>query len=419
MDRILTILRRKSRFSIKAEGNSMLPVLMKDDVVYIRKKHFNSLKTDDIICCSKKGKSFIHRVIYLKKDHDGRTKYLVTKGDNSIKSDGKIFPANFIGLAYQIKRKNQIFGIDNLYLIQSSIYFQEIIRIKKAFEREKVDFVFLKGLPVHLYYEKKHPRRIYADCDILIAYKDLNKVTGIFSKNDYSIPSKTGFPVEQFLEKDQTQYTFIKKVSFYRVIFDIHFRSVFMFSRLGKLKSLDHNRAIDDLTVKFLREKKWVKIQKDLFPMLNDEDNFLYFCLNIFHHNFKGVFRFDILNTLMDKKRLNYYRILDTVKLFNIQNYIYPVILLFEKYYPVKFPKNLLRKIKPEKRYLKYIYQNILNNKIYDDGPGSIGIIRFKNLFFLSPVPLPKRLLVFFNPQVIYSVFWVMKKKFRCFSNNL
>ncbi len=97
---------------------------------------------------------FTHRVIYK------TVNYLVTKGDNSFESDGKILPRHIIAKVYKIKRNTQTFNPESLYLLQSTLYLQEINQIKKLFEREKIDFVFLKGLPLHLYYEKTHPRRM-------------------------------------------------------------------------------------------------------------------------------------------------------------------------------------------------------------------------------------------------------------------
>jgi hypothetical protein len=65
------------------------------------------------------------------------------------------------------------------------IWNQEIIKIKRAFEEENIDFVFLKGLPLHLYYEKTHPKRIYADCDVLINKKDFLEAEKIIIKFGY------------------------------------------------------------------------------------------------------------------------------------------------------------------------------------------------------------------------------------------
>jgi len=67
-----------------------------------------------------------------------------------LESDGKIHPQQIIRKVYQVKRDGRIFDPESLYLLQSTLYFQEIVKIKKAFEREGIGFVFLKGLPLHI-----------------------------------------------------------------------------------------------------------------------------------------------------------------------------------------------------------------------------------------------------------------------------
>ncbi|MFN4212726.1 MAG: hypothetical protein ACK4FL_02050, partial [Microgenomates group bacterium] len=59
----------------------------------------------------------------------------------------------------------------------------------------------------------------------------------------------------------------------------------------------------------------------------------------------------------------------------------------------------------------------IKKTNIFDDEPRiKAGINRFKNLFFLSPQPLWRKFLVFFNRQVLYSLFWVLWRKLKTIS---
>ena len=151
----------------------MEPIFHENDVLYFKKIAFKSIKVNDIVSI-KKGKQLIsHRVIYK------TNKYLVTKGDNNPISDGKIFPKQIIGKVYQVKRKGQIFDPEQLYLLQSTLYFQEIVKIKTKLDKQGINYVFLKGLPLHLYFEKTHPRRIYLDCDVLVDKKDFFKAEKI------------------------------------------------------------------------------------------------------------------------------------------------------------------------------------------------------------------------------------------------
>ena len=53
--------------------------------------------------------------------------------------------------------------------------------------------------------------------------------------------------------------------------------------------------------------------------------------------------------------------------------------------------------------------KNIEKINIFDDEPRiKAGITRFKNLFFLSPNPIIVKSLIFFSPQIIYTVGWVV-----------
>ena len=69
--------------------------------------------------------------------------------------------------------------------MQSTLYFQEIVRIKAALEKQNIEYVFLKGLPVHLYYEKTHPRRFYLDADIFSAKRKFYCTQKLLIKNGY------------------------------------------------------------------------------------------------------------------------------------------------------------------------------------------------------------------------------------------
>ena len=164
---------RLRQFFLKIKGISMLPVLFSEDIVYFNKTYFNRLKNNDVILVKKNHHYFTHRIIYKIKS------YLITKGDNNLLSDGKIYPSQVIAKAIKIKRQGKTINIEDLYLFQSTLYFQEVVKIKKALEKENVDFVFLKGLPLHLFFESSHPKRIYADCDVLVDKKDFDKAEKI------------------------------------------------------------------------------------------------------------------------------------------------------------------------------------------------------------------------------------------------
>ncbi len=103
LNRLIT----KRHFALKSDGTSMIPLFQRDDVVYYQTDQFSRYLVNDCIMVKKSGKFFTHRVIYKSKN------YLITKGDNNLESDGRIYPRQIIAKVYEVK-------------------------IKKTFEREKI-----------------------------------------------------------------------------------------------------------------------------------------------------------------------------------------------------------------------------------------------------------------------------------------
>jgi len=413
VQKIINQLIKSHQIPLKSSGISMEPIFHENDVLYFKKIAFKSIKVNDIVSI-KKGKQLIsHRVIYK------TNKYLVTKGDNNPISDGKIFPKQIIGKVYQVKRKGQIFDPEQLYLLQSTLYFQEIVKIKTKLDKQGINYVFLKGLPLHLYFEKTHPRRIYLDCDVLVDKKDFFKAEKILIKNGYRRYNQSLSKIHTFLRKKQIELPFYKTINGFSVVFDVHLDIDWMSQQLGRLEEFYPQKFIDQLTVDFLRTKRKVKINNEFFFILDTKYLILYLALHIFHHNFRGAFRYEFLNKVIKYSAPHSTKIHPgsviwadlTIRTndFKLNNFIYPVFVLLKKYYQTPIPKSFFTTIQPFNNVAMKQWNNV---NIFDDEPRvHAGITRFTNLFVLSPNPLWKRLLILLNLQVIYSVFWVVAKK--------
>lgn len=389
---------------IKTFGSSMHPLLRNGDIVYLKKIKLTNIKVNDIICVRKNGKVFTHRALYKEE------KYLITRGDGNFVSDGKIYPKNIIGIVYKIKRKRQILGIQDLYLLQSTFYLQEILRVKKNFEQAKIDFIFLKGLPLHLYYEGFHPKRIYADCDILISKRHSLRVGKILEKMGYKRGDSSLSSLQKHLKNKESEVTFYRISNGFPIIFDIHFEIVFMMTQIGKLEALYPQKRIDSLSNFFLKSKRFIELQEENFPILSGSNLFIYLLLHLFHHNFKGSYRYDFINTILKKEKINYVRVEEIIKNYKLQNFIYPCLLLLKKYYKARFPNYFLRSA----RYNKGIQNIIQRVNIFDDGERiREGVDRFKYLFYLSSEPFYKKILIVLNPQVFHAIAWVFIKRIR------
>ena len=327
---------------IKTFGDSMRPLLLDGDVVFFKKKLYPKIKVDDIVVV-KKNKTFLtHRVIYK------RENYLVTKGDYDNLSDGKIYSKNVIGIVYKIKRSGQTFGIDNLYLFQSTLYFQEIVKVKKAFEKAKIDFLFLKGLLLHLYFEKYYPRRLYRDCDILVAKNQFKKAKRVLFKMGYKEYGQIISATLQQLKSREPEVNLCKEVNGVIVTFDLHQEIVFMAQMTG-LNSLYPHTLINQFSKDLLREKRRVAILNESFSILSIDNLLIYTALHLYHHNFVGPFRYELMRIFLKNKELDYEKVVGKVKNYRLQSFIYSCFLFLQKYYNVDIPYVFMDQIKPPK----------------------------------------------------------------------
>ncbi|MFA6390526.1 MAG: nucleotidyltransferase family protein, partial [Patescibacteria group bacterium] len=391
-------LSKRRSFSLQADGESMLPLLHPMDLVNYQKISFSKIKTNDLILIFKKNIAFTHRVIYKAK------KYLVTKGDNNLESDGKIYLRNIVGKVTSVKRKNKIIDPEMIYLIQSSLYFKEIIKIVNAFNREKIDYVFLKGLPVHLYYEKTHPRRIYQDADIMIRRPDFEKIQRVMFKFGYKLADSSLSSFQKKLQDKTSEISFYKLINGFPVVFDIHQEAIFLMNQLGSLEALYLQKYIDQITDKFFREKIKVTLNGSSFFLLSPVNSIIFLAFHLFRHNFIGPYRFELLNKVIRKSHFRS-ALIDMLNKYRLNNFILPVFYLLNKYYKTHYNAVFLKKIKK--------YENI---NIFDDQDRlSMGINRFFVLFSLSPQPFYKKILIFTYPKVINAVVFSISQKF----NNL
>jgi len=420
MNTLLSLIRSQSYFPLKSQGQSMQPILFDNDIVYFKKTAFSKIKVNDLIVFYQKKQIICHRVVYK------TNRFLITKGDNVLLPDGKVYPRQILGRVYQIKRNGQLFDPQTLYLIQSTHYFNEIVKIKNEFDRQKINYLFLKGLPLHLYFEGEHPKRLYADCDVLVDKKDFNRAQKILYRFGYQKSDTSLSSLQKKLKDKEVENAYWKTINGFSVIFDLHTEVVFMMTQLGKLDQLYPQQLINQLTEEFLAAKKKIKINDEQFLILHFEFLILYLALHLFHHNFQGSFRYQFFNIVVRKSKLNtkdWRKVGETIAKYKLNNFVYPVFYLAKKYYQTPIPNSFLNQIKPVNPLAnKLINKLTLTNILADEPRIRAGVNRFKNLFFLSPNPLWKKIFVFFNPQVIYSIFFVVfhkiKRRFLLFRRN-
>jgi len=412
MEKIFKKLLRLKSIPLKSTGQSMLPILKPNDIVYFKKTPFLKIKVNDLIIFKKNNQLITHRVIYKTK------KYLITKGDNNLNFDGKIYPKQILGKVYQIRRNGQIFKPETLYLIQSTYYFSEIVKIKNEFDKKNINYVFLKGLPLHLYFEGTHPKRLYADCDVLIDKKDFQKAEEIFLKNHYQKAELHWSKTAKKMQKKELEGTFYKKTNQFIITFDIHLQLVDLsIVHLGHFNELYPQKLIDNLTEEFLKTKRKIKINNEKFLILNTYYLILYLSLHLFHHNFTGAFRYDFLNKVIKKSKISiksWQEIGLIIKKYQLNNFVFPVFFLLKKYYKTSVPPLFIRSIQPINPLTRKLINKLTKINIFNDESRlRAGIKRFLYLFIFCPSPFWKKILIIFNPQVIFAVFWVVWKKIK------
>lgn len=389
----------------------MFPLLQNGDQVYVKKINFNNLDIDDILLVKINSNYVIHRLIYKSK------KYVVSKGDNNYKSDGKIYPRQIIGRISKFKRNGRIFDLDSCYLYQSGMYLSEILKVKKKFEKEKINFLFLKGLPIHLYFEKSLPRRIYADCDILIDRKDWPMAKKIIEDFGYRSADNSLSKYHKKNKRRLNETLYLKKIKNFPIFFDIHFDAFTLISQLDKLNELYPQELIDKMTDKFLSEKQIIRIENEYYPILSPVNLIIFLCLHILSHNFKKIYRYEILHIVVKKycprSDFDQNEFIQNVKEFHLQNFIYPSLSLLKHYFNSPIKNAVFEALKPSLLTQKYINNKILTTNIFDgEDRLNAGIIRFINLFVLSPQPIYLKLMVVSKVDVLYTIYWVIKKKF-------
>ncbi len=397
----------KKFFEFKTFGQSMQPLFRDGDVIEIRKITFPKIKVDDVITFIREENLISHRVVY-KTD-----KYLLTAGDNNQSVDKKVIAKDIFGKVVSITRGNEKIQINSIYLYQSSIYWEEIVKIKKIFDKMGIEYIFLKGLPLYLYYEKKIPQRIYADCDILLAEKDITKAADLLEKMGYQKRLSHNSFLPAFLEKGRPENTFNKRVKKVIVSLDVHTEMAFLMKTFGDLGPIYPKYLINNLTQRAFEKKQIISIENEKFPVLKLPQLIIYLALHLFSHNLKGYNRYELLSYLLKNRKVDYEELSAEISNFKLNSYILPVFLILKKYYKVNFPQNFIKDINPGIEKTLYIKRSILNKKnpFGVDKKWERGSDRFKHIFYLSPNKLTKKIFIFFKPHIIYAIFWVLFHK--------
>lgn len=413
MGKIIDHILQKKFFYLQSSGTSMLPLLRPKDIVYY-KKSLGKIRVNDLVLIKKNGILLTHRVIYASK------KYVITAGDNNNHYDGKTKVSEIKGKVYQIIRNGQVLNPERLYLLQSLLYFREITKIISIFNRKKINFVLLKGLPLHLYVEKEHPRRIYADCDILIDPNHNTKAHKALKKAGYDPDKSPRYSLfQKFIGTDVKEKSYIKTVKKIPVIFDIHYQVTFATHKVpNPFQNIE--RAAEKLSSDILSNKKFINISGQIFPVVDDENLIFYLMLHFFTHLFSQTYRLDfIYKVCRRKKNVDWTEILNKIHSYQMINFVVPTLYLLNKYYDMDEPYRIAKKLYPKNvSYSLMIYKILgLEREFFTN---SFSFFRQRTtrallIFFYAQENILTKILTLFNPRLILHFIYFLILRIRNF----
>lgn len=388
----------------------MRPLLFTGDIIEYRKISFSQVNINDIILTYKAGIFMTHRVIY-KTD-----RYLITRGDNNRKADGKMSANNIMGRVVRFKRNGTWHTIEEQYIAQSLYYLKEVQRISKQLQTQNIPHVFIKGVMTSLKHYGKLPQRIYADCDLLIHRESFRKVRSIFEREGYIflqnqqslvLPSKDQIP--------KFEGDFYKKVDTTPVYFDVHLEPVFLMTKVDGMGVLYKDSMRKELGEHLMRNRDWIHFERgEKYPICSITDQIIYLALHFFHHNNTDITRLFFIHELVriNRRKIKWDRLIDTIKRFSLEVYVYPAFLLMRRYFKTPIPLNVVRRLTIQGYKKKIIDFAMRSSDIFsEDTRLRGGVLRFILIFLMSPEPVWKKLFVFIHPDTIITSVWVIARK--------
>ena len=202
---------------------------------------------------------------------------------------------------------------------------------------------------------------------------------------------------------------FIKKKGVFPVVLDIHLEPVFLMNQLSGLDCLYPQLYLDKLSSDFLKKKQDAVINNSMFRLLSSSHQIIYLALHFFHHNFRGFHRLQLLRDSVQHYSGPWEKPAEMIKKYKLDNFVYPAFAAVKRFYPGTLTGKYLTAITPSAAVLdktKAILKDIELSS--EESQLKEGIERFMNIFLFSPQPNLKKISVFLNPQVLYSILFTV-----------
>lgn len=400
---------KKQTFRIRAEGNSMLPVLHEGDLIEFKQVPFSEVQFNDIILIYRNNIFVTHRVIY-KADT-----FVIARGDNNADADPPIRPDMILGKVFRFRRHGRWYEINDVYASQSLVYAQEIVTVSRLLKRHKIPHVFIKGLVASLKFVKRFPQRIYSDIDLLIDRSDFLKVSHIMEKCGYTQINDPWLTFGK-VRGEKFEVDFAKRIGGTLIVFDIHLEPVFLMIRMQGMKYLYPDETRQNLGRHFIKNRSSLILLGTSVPVCSPVDQVVYMCLHIFHNNCTDSVRLQLVHEIIFRTQapLFWRTMSKLIHEYKLEAYVMPVFALLRKYYSTPIPQWLLSKLELH-GYKKVVadllvrYINIFNNQSRVKG----GIVRFILAFLFSPEPLYKKIVILAHPTTLMSTLWIVYRRIK------
>jgi hypothetical protein len=261
----------------------------------------------------------------------------------------------------------------------------EIIKIKREFERNNVNLIFLKGITLKKYYQNSD--RQFGDIDILVKKSDLPKAEEILFKNGFSL---VRFRPKKVFLKYQNHLIYTKKNN---LTVEVHW-----------------NIFREDLGITHDREEYWKNVAStyilgEKIPKFNPEYTFLeliahfmdhWLCLDLLHY-------LDIA-LVIKKSKLDWNKIILISKAWGISSYVYHTTKKIKENFNVDVPDFALKKLKKDSSKIKLALLERIDTGVISSRD-DYEIIKPKIAKFIITNKLSTKFNVLFKEIIIWALF--------------
>ena len=204
--------------------------------------------------------------------------------------------------------------------------------------------------------------------------------------------------------------SFSKPAKDFFVVIDLHKEPA-----IGLTKVTEANKLlpISALTNYLFQHKRIIKINSVSYQILDNEALVVYLLIHFFHHNFKGAHRMTFIDNLIRNNKINWKEAEKIIDSLRLRGFIYPCILLLQKYHQTPFPKRFLEANKPgfvAEGFSKIV---VLKTFPFDSSGREIeGAKRFIYLLFFSSNSLLTKFRVIFSKETLAYFFLTISSLF-------